>query len=158
MARFMLEEDSYFDQAFRCDECLYCCSTQLQYDAHLSTEQHWLICELLSALPHYSKPSTSDLRGGYQAYFFGNINFEIEVAQQGPYMYQHFGEVSGPRRPTGSEPRPALIWAPIIAIWLFQAPVLRRGVARSRLGAEVPKLHQNVGTCMGLVGQLLSQN
>ena len=61
MARFMLEEDSYFDQAFRCDECLYCCSTQLQYDAHLSTEQHWLICELLSALPHYSKPSTSDL-------------------------------------------------------------------------------------------------
>ena len=35
-------------------------------------------------------------------YFFGNINFEIEVAQQGPYMYQHFDEVSGPRRPTGS--------------------------------------------------------
>ena len=32
--------------------------------------------------------------GGYQAYFFGNINFEIEVAQQGPYMYQHFGEVA----------------------------------------------------------------
>ena len=59
------------------------------------------------------------LRGGYQAYFFGNFNFEIEVAQQGPYMYQHFGEVSGPRRPTGSEPRPALIWAPGIAIWLF---------------------------------------
>ena len=60
------------------------------------------------------------LRGGrYQAYFFGNINFEIEVAQQGPYMCQHFGEVSGPRRPTGSEPRPALIWAPGIAIWLF---------------------------------------
>ena len=78
------------------------------------------------------------LRGGYQAYFFGNINFEIEVAQQGPYMYQHFGEVSGPWRPTGFEPRPALIWAPV--------------------GAEVPKLHQNVGTCMGLVGQLLSQN
>ena len=96
------------------------------------------------------------LRGGYQAYFFGNINFEIEVAQQGPYMYQHFGEVLGPRRPTGSEPRPALIWAPGIAIW--QAPILGRGVARSRLGAEVPKLHQNVGTCMGLVGQLLSQN
>ena len=59
------------------------------------------------------------LRGGYQAYFFGNINFEIAVAQQGPYMYQHFGEVSGPWRPTGSEPRPALIWAPGIAIWLF---------------------------------------
>ena len=59
------------------------------------------------------------LRGGYQAYFFGNFNFEIEVAQQGSYMYQHFGEVSGPRRPTGSEPRPALIWAPGIAIWLF---------------------------------------
>ena len=58
-------------------------------------------------------------------------------------MYQHFGEVSGPWRPTGSEPRPALIG---------------RGVARSRLGAEVPKLHQNVGTCMGLVGQPLSQN
>ena len=57
--------------------------------------------------------------GGYQAYFFGNFNFEIEVAQQGSYMYQHFGEVSGPRRPTGSEPRPALIWAPGIAIWLF---------------------------------------
>ena len=38
-----------------------------------------------------------NLRGGYQAYLFGNINFEIEVAQQGPYMYQHFGEVSGPR-------------------------------------------------------------
>ena len=50
--------------------------------------------------------------GGYQAYFFGNIHFEIEVAKQGPYMYQHFGEVLGPRRPTGSEPRPALIWAP----------------------------------------------
>ena len=100
----------------------------------------------------------NNLRGGYQAYFFGNINFEIEVAQQGPYMYQHFGEVLGPRRPTGSEPRPALIWAPGIAIWLFQAPILGRGVARSRLGAEVPKLHQNVGTCMGLVGQLLSQN
>ena len=98
------------------------------------------------------------LRGGYQAYFFGNINFEIEVAQQGSYMYQHFGEVSGLRRPTGSEPRPALIWAPGIAIWLFQAPILGRGVAQSRLGAEVPKLHQNVGTCMGLVGQLLSQN
>ena len=47
--------------------------------------------------------------GGYQAYLFGNINFEIAVAQQGPYMYQHFGEVSGPWRPTGSEPRPALI-------------------------------------------------
>ena len=59
------------------------------------------------------------LRGGYQAYLFGNINFEIAVAQQGPYMYQHFGEVSGPWRPTGSEPRPALIWAPGIAIWLF---------------------------------------
>ena len=89
------------------------------------------------------------LRGGYQAYFFENINFEIAVAQQGPYMYQHFGEVSGPRRPTGSEPRPALIWA---------APILGRGVARSRFGAKVPKFHQNVGTCMGLVGQLLSQN
>ena len=35
-----------------------------------------------------------------------------------------------------------------IAIWLFQAPILGRGVARSRLGAEVPKLHQNVGTCI----------
>ena len=35
---------------------------------------------------------------------------------------------------------------------------IRAGVARSRLGAEVPKLHQNVGTCTGLVGQLLSQN
>ena len=57
--------------------------------------------------------------GGYQAYLFGNINFEIAVAQQGPYMYQHFGEVSGPWRPTGSEPRPALIWATGIAIWLF---------------------------------------
>ena len=57
--------------------------------------------------------------GGYQAFLFGNINFEIAVAQQGPYMYQHFGEVSGPWRPTGSEPRPALIWAPGIAIWLF---------------------------------------
>ena len=33
---------------------------------------------------------TVKLRGGYQAYFFGNINFEIEVAKQGPY--QHFGE------------------------------------------------------------------
>ena len=96
--------------------------------------------------------------GGYQAYLFGDFNFEIEVAQQGPYMYQHFGEVSGPRRPTGSEPRPALIWAPGIAIWLFQVPILGRGVARSRLGAEVPKLHQNVGTCIGFVGQLLSQN
>ena len=56
------------------------------------------------------------IKGGYQAiaYFFGNINFEIEVAQQGLYMYQHFGEVLGPRRPTGSKskPRPALIWAP----------------------------------------------
>ena len=76
-------------------------------------------------------------------------------------MYQHFGEVSGPRRPTGSEPRPALIWAPIIAIYMA-IPGARikaaRGVARSRLSAEVPKLHQNVGTCMGLVGQLLSQN
>ena len=47
------------------------------------------------------------VKGGYQAFFFGNINFEIEVAQQGPYMYQHFGEVSGPLRSTGSEPRPA---------------------------------------------------
>ena len=57
--------------------------------------------------------------GGYQAYLFGNINFEIAVAQQGPYMYKHFGEVSEPWRPTGSEPCPALIWAPGIAIWLF---------------------------------------
>ena len=98
------------------------------------------------------------LRGGYQANLFGNINFEIAVAQQGPYMYQHFGEASGPWRPTGSEPRPALIWAPGIAIWLFRVPILGRGVARSQLGAKVPKLHQNVVTCMGLVGQLLSQN
>ena len=96
--------------------------------------------------------------GGYQANLFGNINFEIAVAQQGPYMYQHFGEASGPWRPTGSEPRPALIWAPEIAIWLFRVPILGRGVARSQLGAKVPKLHQNVVTCMGLVGQLLSQN
>ena len=36
--------------------------------------------------------------------------------------------------------------------------ILGRGVAWSRLGADVPKLHQNVGTCMGLVGQVLSQN
>ena len=56
------------------------------------------------------------------------------------------------------------IWCPIwpprikIAIWLFRVPILGQGVARSQLGAKVPKLHQNVGTCMGLVGQLLSQN
>ena len=51
-----------------------------------------------------------NLRGGgglwgVPSIFFGNINFEIAVAQQvqqGPYMYQHFGEVSGPWRPTGS--------------------------------------------------------
>ena len=29
------------------------------------------------------QPLIVRLRGGYQAYFFGNINFEIEVAQQG---------------------------------------------------------------------------
>ena len=39
------------------------------------------------------------VQGGYQAYFVGNINFEIEVAQQGPYMYQHFGEVSATSAP-----------------------------------------------------------
>ena len=52
------------------------------------------------------------------------------------------------------------IWPPIIkiAIWLLRVPILGRGVVRSQLGAKVPKLHQNVGTCMGLVGQLLSQN
>ena len=56
------------------------------------------------------------------------------------------------------------IWCPIrppkikIAIWLFRVSILGRGAAWSRLGAKVPKLHQNVGTCMGLVGQLLSQN
>ena len=66
--------------------------------------------------------SQAVFKGGYQAYFFGNINFEIEVAQQGPYMYQHFGEVSGPRRPTGSEQRPALIWAPGIAIYGYFDP------------------------------------
>ena len=32
---------------------------------------------------------------------------KIDVPKQGPYMYQDFGEVSGPWRPTGSEPRPA---------------------------------------------------
>ena len=56
-------------------------------------------------------------KGGVPSIFFGNINFEIEVAQQGLYMYQNFGEVSGLRRPTGSEPRLALIGAP--GIWLF---------------------------------------
>ena len=33
-----------------------------------------------------------------------------------------------------------------------------RGSEPVALSAKVPKLHQNVGTCMGLVGQLLSQN
>ena len=37
--------------------------------------------------------------GGDQANFLGNINFEIGVVLQGPYMSQHFGWVSGPRRP-----------------------------------------------------------
>ena len=46
-------------------------------------------------------------------------------------MYQYFGEVLEPWRPTGSEPRPALIWAPGIAIcsygyfdprWSYGAP------------------------------------
>ena len=41
---------------------------------------------------------------GYQADFFGNINFEIAIAQQGPYMYQHLGEVSGPWRPRPAQP------------------------------------------------------
>ena len=73
---------------------------------------------------------------GYHAYFFGNINFEIEVVPQGPYMYQHFGEVSGPRRPTGSKPRPALIWAPGIAIYM-----------------AIPGAHIRVGRGSELVGR-----
>ena len=37
--------------------------------------------------------------GGDQANFSGNINFEIGVVLQDPYMGQHFGGVPEPRRP-----------------------------------------------------------
>ena len=43
-----------------------------------------------------------------QANFLGNINFEIGVVLQGPYMGQHFGWVSVPRRPMGAGRRPCL--------------------------------------------------
>ena len=43
---------------------------------------------------------------GDQANFLGNINFEIGVVLQGPYMGQYFGWVSGPRRPMGAGLRP----------------------------------------------------
>ena len=41
----------------------------------------------------------SVLMGGDQANFSGNINFEIGVVLQDPYMGQHFGGVPEPRRP-----------------------------------------------------------
>ena len=44
------------------------------------------------------------LRGGDQANFLGNINFEIGIVLKGPYKVQNFGpyKVSGPLRPTGA--------------------------------------------------------
>ena len=35
---------------------------------------------------------------------------------------------------------------------------IRAGRGSEPVGRQGPELHQNVGTCMGLVGQLLSQN
>ena len=52
-----------------------------------------------------------------QAIFFPTIDFELGALQVPLTMGETFGEVSGLRRQTGSEPRPALIWEPEIAIW-----------------------------------------
>ena len=47
---------------------------------------------------------TDILRGGVQAIFFPTINFELGAPQVPLTMGETFGEVSGLRRQTGSEP------------------------------------------------------
>ena len=51
------------------------------------------------------------LRGGGQAFFRAFINSELGPPEVAPCMARTFGGVSGHRRQTGSEPRPAQIWS-----------------------------------------------
>ena len=50
-------------------------------------------------------------------HFLGKINFELGAPQVPLVIGETFGEGSGPWRLTGSEPRPAQIWEPEIAIF-----------------------------------------
>ena len=51
------------------------------------------------------------LRGGGQTFFRAFINSELGSPEVAPCMARTFGGVSGHRRQTGSEPRPAQIWS-----------------------------------------------
>ena len=49
--------------------------------------------------------------GGGQTFFRAFINSELGPPEVAPCMARTFGGVSGHRRQTGSEPRPAQIWS-----------------------------------------------
>ena len=49
--------------------------------------------------------------GGGQTFFRAFINSELGLPEVAPCMARTFGGVSGHRRRTGSEPRPAQIWS-----------------------------------------------
>ena len=52
-----------------------------------------------------------NVKGGGQTFFGAFINSELGPPEVAPYMARTFGRVSGHRRRTGSEPRPAQIWS-----------------------------------------------
>ena len=64
---------------------------------------------VLSGFDHFWVPAS--LRGGGQTFFRAFINSELGPPEVAPYMARTFGGVSGHRRRTGSEPRPAQIWS-----------------------------------------------
>ena len=60
------------------------------------------------------------LRGG-PSYFFGRTHFEHRAPQDVPLVIigETFVQGSGPRPPTGSEPRPAQLLRPKVGTKLF---------------------------------------